>query len=145
MKRTVLFLVISGTAALIITGCSKKNDSVAVSVKSLAGTYKLTAYTASSSGITIDMMPNVEDCEKDNLLTLKADSTYSYKDAGTVCSIDASTDGQWTISGNYFISDGLTPTDSATVKSYSGSSLVLTTTMTDQGTTAVLTQTLTKQ
>jgi len=142
MKRTLLFLVISGTAALIITGCSKKSDTQAATMKNLAGTYKLTAYTATSGGVTIDGMQNMDACQKDDQLKLNADSTLNYIDAGTTCSPDGSYTGSWVVSGNYLILDG---SDSSTIKSFNGSTLVVTFNLTYQGSTVVNTQTLTKQ
>jgi len=142
MKKTVLFLTLTGLTTLIITSCSKKSDSPALSLQNVTGTYKMTAYTLVSAGVTIDAYSKLGSCERDDLLKLNADSTYNYKDAGTVCSPDGSYDGTWKLSGNYFIVDG---SDSSTVTSFNGSTLVLATSDYYNGAAATFTSTYTKQ
>jgi hypothetical protein len=145
MKKTLLFAIICGAAimTIVLAGCSKKGGgSVAATVKSVAGTYKLTASTVTSSGVTVDYMSQIPACEKDDILQLNADSTFAYTDAGTVCTPSGSYSGTWTISGNYFIQNG---TDSATIKSFNGSALVLAVTDNSSGTAITNTTTLTKQ
>ena len=143
MKKTLLFIVISGASllALVLSGCSKKNDATAPTMKSVVGTYKLTALTATGGGVTVDGMQSLDACQKDDNLKLNADSTYNYIDAGTTCSVNGSYDGQWYISGSYFIQDG----DTSTIKSFNGTTLVLTTTGVSSGISVVATETLTKQ
>ena len=110
-------------------------------MKSVAGNYKLTASTVTYGGVTIDGMQYIDDCQKDDILTLNSDSTYVYTDAGTTCSVNGSSTGEWFISGSYFVQDG----DTATIKSFNGSALVLTIKEDYNGATAVGTTTLTKQ
>ena len=146
MKRTLLFLVISGTAALIITGCSKKNDANSYSVKQLAGTYKLTASTATSGGVTLDAMQYIDACQKDDLTKLNADSTFEYVDAGVSCG-NGNVVGTWLVKGNLLITldEGSSTPDSITIKSFNGTNLVLTSTEVQQNITVVGTITYTKQ
>jgi hypothetical protein len=143
MKKTLLFVAIGAAASLtlIISGCSKKNDSTAANMKSVAGTYKLTAYTITVGGVTQDGLQTMDACQKDDNIKFNADSTYNYIDAGTQCGGGDSYDGTWVISGNYFILDGQ---DSATIKSFSGSQLVLSITESQGGITGTINQTLTK-
>ena len=143
MKRTVLFFGFSvATSILVITGCSKKNDAQSYTVKQLAGTYKLTAATATSGSATVDMMQFMDDCEKQDLNKLNADSTYEYI---TTCNGGNTSEGKWVVKGNLLISDPDTYPDTVTIKSFNGSTLVFTITETDQGVTVVNTSTYTKQ
>jgi len=143
MKKSVLIVVFSvATSILIITGCSKKNDAQSYSTKQLAGTYKLTASSATVPGIgTVDLMASMQDCEKQALQTLKEDSTYAHYDA---CYSDTST-GKFVVKGNLFISDPDSYPDTVTIKSFNGSTLVFTFPETEQGVTFTTTMTFTKQ
>jgi len=143
MKKTLLFVFVSATALLLImSGCSKKNDSQAATMKNVAGTYKLTAATGSFAGLTFNLYDSIPACAKDDRLTLNADSTYQYVDAGTQCAPPGDDSGTWVISGNYYIRNG---TDSGTIKSFSGSQLVVSYTDNSMGFPVVATETLTKQ
>ncbi|HVV05153.1 MAG TPA: lipocalin family protein [Puia sp.] len=143
MKKPLLLIAVGAISllTLLLAGCSKKDSGGSYSMKSVAGAYKLTASTVTSGGITVDYMPYLDDCEKDDLLTLNADSTYVYTDAGTTCTPDGSTSGQWYISGSYLIQDG----DTVNIKSFNGTALVLTFTGSSGGVTGTSTTTLTKQ
>jgi len=146
MKRTLLFLVISGSVAMIINGCSKKNDAQSYTVKQLAGTYKLTASKSSSGGITIDNMTQMDDCEKDDLMKLLEDSTIEFIDAGVTCSSGGDYSAKFTVKGNLLIESPETDdADTATIKSFSGSTLVLSTTEAYQGAAILTTVTFAKQ
>jgi len=142
MKKTLLFVFVSATALLLImSGCSKKNDSQAATMKNVAGTYKLTAYTGSFMGMNYNLMDSLETCQRDDNYKFNADSTYQYIDAGTQCSTSGNASGTWYINGNWIVLDG---SDSATIKSFSGSQLVVTFTESSGGLTATATQTFTR-
>ena len=143
MKKTLLFVAVSiaSLLTLFLAGCSKKDSGGSYSMKSVAGNYKLTASTVTSGGATVDYMPYIDDCQKDDLLQLKDDSTYIYTDAGTTCNPDGSSTGEWYISGSNLIQDG----DTVNIKSFNGTALVLTYTGTSGGVSATSTTTLTKQ
>jgi len=144
MKKTLLFFVVSVASllTLLLTGCSKKDSgSGSYSMKTVAGTYKLTASTVTVNGVTSDYMPNIPACEKDDIMQLNSDSTYIYTDAGTTCATNGSGSGQWFISGSLFVQDG----DTLNIKSFNGSALVLTLTESQGGITGTSTTTLTKQ
>lgn len=142
MKKTLLFVIVSAAALLlIISGCSKKNDSQATTMKNVAGTYKLTAATGAFGGLTFNLYDSVPACERDDNLKLNADSTYQVIDAGTQCNPPDNSQGTWFISGNYYIRNG---TDTGTIKSFSGSQLVVTYTDNSLGFPIVATETLTK-
>ncbi|MDO6433863.1 lipocalin family protein [Flavitalea sp. BT771] len=134
MKKTVLFFVISGAVVQIINVCSKKNDAQSYTVKQLAGTYKLTASTSTSSGITVDNVAQMDACEKDDLMKLQEDSTIVFVDAGIQCASGGDYSAKFTVKGNLLIqSPGTDYADKATIKSFSGSTQVLTTAEKDQG------------
>lgn len=83
------------------TGCT-------VNMENLAGSYRLTAlqYKETANATPVDYLAPMEDCEKDDILTLKSDGTYSYADAGTVCTPSRSDNGTWQLKDNVLTSDG---------------------------------------
>ncbi len=144
MKKTLLlFTICTATVfTLTISGCSKKdNNTGGTTMKNVAGTYQLTALTITSGGVTIDGKAQMDDCQKDDNIKLNADSTYNYIDAGTKCQPDGSYDGNWKISGNLLIVDS----DTSTIKSFNGTTLVTTVSGTQSGIAYTSTQTLTKK
>jgi hypothetical protein len=143
MRKTLLFVAFSSAAVLtlILAGCSKKSDTPALTMKNVAGTYKTTALTGAVGGFTINLYDSLDACRKDDNYKFNADSTYQYIDAGTQCSPPANSEGTWVISGNYIILDG---NDTATVKSFNGSQLVVNYTDNSMGITFIATQTFTK-
>ena len=149
MKRTVLFVFSVATSILIITGCKKSDSSSGYSAQQLAGTYKMTAATSTSGGITVDRFANMPDCEKDDLMKIFASPTteVEYIDAGTVCGGGSSGDDyslKLAVKGNLFITLPDTDPDTTNIKSFNGSTLVLTFTEGNQG-SILNTTTYTKQ
>jgi len=148
MKKNLVFLAVAAIAlTLIITGCSKKNDTPAYSAKQISGTYKLTASTATVPGFgDVDMMDAIEECAKDDLQTFQEDGNYQYVDAGVTCSGSNDEEGHFLVKGNLLIlnPDANTP-DTATIKSFSGTKLILSTPVDYGGLTIVGNVTLTKQ
>lgn len=143
MKRTLLLLILTGCAAILVsTGCSKKNDSQTYTNKQLAGTYHQTAWTATTAGVTVDKFKDMDACEKDDVLYLNADSTFEAVDAGTTCTINGSGTGTWVVSGNLIIIGG---NDSSTIKSFNGTNLVISQLDTEQSQPVTYTTTLTKE
>ena len=145
MKKTLLFVIASAALlALIISGCSKKNDATAATMKNVAGTYKLTAATGAFGGLTFNLYDSIPACQRDDNLTLNADSTYQVIDAGTQCNPPDNQTGTWFINGSDFVRHGPVSTDSGTIKSFNGSQLVVTHTDNSFGIPIVATETLTK-
>jgi len=146
MKKTLLFVAVSVASllTLLFAGCSKKNDSVALTMKNVAGTYKLTAATGSFGGYTMNLYDSIPACQKDDNLKLNADSTYQHIDAGTQCNPPGDEQGTWLISGNYFILNSQNGIDTATIKSFNGSQLVVSYTDGSYGFPITATETLTK-
>lgn len=109
-------MTIKCTTAVIITttlllACKKEKSSPAgcgISLTGLAGSYKLTAlqYKQGAATAPVDYLTYLEDCEKDDVLELKSDGTYTYHDAGITCKESAADNGTWTVSGKTLSSDG---------------------------------------
>ena len=115
MKKIILSAAILAT---FITGCKKKDDPAPTTTKTT--TQYLTAHSWKISGavsnVAIDAdgdgnvtTPNTTDlwnggfystCDKDDILTLAANGTGTYADAGVSCGGPASTSLTWTLSGN---------------------------------------------
>ncbi len=124
--KWALIALVSGS---ILYSCKKEeskpnnNNSCEVNVANLAGNYKVTAlqYKASANATPVDYLAPMEDCEKDDILTLKTDGTYIYTDAGIVCKPDGNQQGTWKLEGKTLTSDGILR---GTVSSYDCKTLV---------------------
>ncbi|HEY8897494.1 MAG TPA: lipocalin family protein [Niastella sp.] len=141
-KSLALLLLASAT----FTACKKDKDdeSLAVTKDNLVATYTVASIKMKSGSTEKDVTndPNyVEQCEKDDELTLKADMTLQIKDAGTQCSPTSSGPGTWSITGNTLTIDG----DENTIKSLSKNSLVLENSWTVSGVTFTITTTLNRK
>ncbi|SKA37698.1 Lipocalin-like domain-containing protein [Chitinophaga eiseniae] len=109
-------MTIKCTAAVIIAStlllaCKKEKSSPSgcdISVAGLSGSYKLTAlqYKENASSAPIDYLAYLEACEKDDIMELKSNGTYTYHDAGTACAEPATDHGTWTVTGKTLTSDG---------------------------------------
>ena len=122
MKWALMCIVTSA----ILFSCKKEESQpsgCSISMTGLAGSYKLTAlqYKASAAATPVDYLAGMEDCEKDDIITLKGDGTYIYNDAGTVCTPVKSDHGTWQVKGNILTSDG---TLNGTVVSYDCKTMV---------------------
>ena len=119
MKLVFLFVLISSIA---LFSCKKdkkdKDNDCAISEANLAGSYKIVSikYKASASAQEVDYIDQLlEPCEKDDVVTLNADHTYTSTDAGTACSPNGTYTGDWSLSNNIISVDG----DPATLESFS--------------------------
>lgn len=125
VKRTLTIFF----TGLILFSCQKekgrKNGTECnLSMANIAGAYKLTklTYKANASTPETDFLVFMDDCEKDDLITLRAEGKYTYDDEGTVCSPDQSSTGDWRLVNNRIISDGMV---SGTVSKFDCQALVL--------------------
>lgn len=108
MKK--ILLTFTTFCLLFLTNCSKDDDDDAnnepsLTVESLAGNYKLITVTGKTNvipetDITDDYL---EPCQKDDIITLKTDATYLYKDEGTKCSTPGDSNGAWALTGDIII------------------------------------------
>ena len=120
MKKLVFFLAI-GT--LTFVSCKKDKDDCQTTAASLAAAYRTVSikYKQTPSSSELDYFATLDACEKDDILTLNANGTYSYTDAGSVCAPPGSYTGTWSVSGNTITVDG----DNGTIQSFDCSTLVL--------------------
>lgn len=107
MKK--LFLAIS-ILAFAFTSC-KKDDKKDCSLteKNLAGNYMVTSvkYQGSATSQELDFFDDFyEACQKDDIITISADHTYKYVDAGTSCQPNGNYDGTWSLQGTQLTLDG---------------------------------------
>lgn len=91
----------------------------------ISGTYRLTAVgykmnaTATEQPVYDQWV--TEACEKDDQITLNANGTFTYTDAGVKCNPDGGYTSTWSLNGSTITVDG----DPATIQSFSCSSLVI--------------------
>lgn len=124
--RKILFGVTVIVVFLVINACKKSNSSSnsAKTVQNLTGSYSFTAITANAMGQTIDLYDSLPACERDNIVQLNADLSAKFIDAGTVCVPPSDSTGTWSLSQN---TDTLYVAGGASyIKSWDGSTLVLT-------------------
>lgn len=130
MKKNVLLtgmlLLITGIAFI---SCSKSNDDddddreCEISVASVAGKYRIVSAKRVEASGEVDVLNTMyESCELDDINELKADKTFIYTDAGTVCSPAGNFTGTWNISGRTLqLNSGL-----SNIESFNCSELVVT-------------------
>lgn len=139
MLRKILALSI---VAVTLFSCKKDDDvktTTTPSKEQLVGTWRQTA--ESTNGVSTWNTSNYQACEMDDNITLNTDNTYTYTDAGTVCSPSGNDAGAWAISGSTFTVDGYP----RTVEGFNGTTLNLKDTYTFGGMTITVTSTYTKQ
>ena len=141
MKK-LLFGLLSLT--LLTTACKKSKDAPAVTKENLAGSYKITSIKASINGSPFVDADYRDACQKDDIIELKADFTYSYHDAGTVCNPAGDATGTWALDGTT-ISSPDNAEINGDITSFDGSSLEVTVNSTDGGTIITAKTTLKKQ
>ncbi|MBS1564784.1 MAG: lipocalin family protein [Bacteroidetes bacterium] len=126
MKYSLKALFMIPALALAFAGasCKKNKDDKKcdINMASIAGTYRLASlkYKPGAGQPEQDVMPMRDACENDDLVTLNANGTYHYQDAGTVCTPSGNDDGTWSLNGNTLSSDGDMRGD---IKSFDCSSL----------------------
>ena len=103
MKRTALFLGLVTLFVFNFSSCKKSSgddEDCEITIANLAGTYKLISAKYVNGSTETDALHDLyDDCELDDTNELKADKTFVYTDAGTVCSPSGSESGTWDISG----------------------------------------------
>lgn len=104
MKR--MLLAFTTLSMLLLASCDKddddENEEPSLTAQSLAGNYKLTSAKGKTSTIPeTDVMDFIlEPCQKDDIISLKADLTYEYRDEGTECIPSGDETGTWSLNGN---------------------------------------------
>jgi hypothetical protein len=94
MKKLIFFVML-----VLAFSCSKNDDNnpPQITMQNLAGDYKITS--AKANGIDV-LNSYLDPCQRDDVYTLEADSTYTITDAGTPCNPSSDTTGTWSLSGN---------------------------------------------
>ena len=125
MKHTLFSLF--AILLLSITSCDKKDDDtttppdVTPTQINLVGTYKpVKVVSMQNADITSEWLNN---CEKDNLFKLNADSTYIVVDAGVQCATSRFTSGEWSLTNSTTI---VLDDEVGTIKRFNGINLDIT-------------------
>ncbi len=105
MKKALLLIA---PVCLFLGSCKK--DSCKTDAASLAGAYKISSvkYKVNSSVPEADYTDEYfsSPCEKDDVMNLSANGTFTLTDAGTTCTPPTSASGTWSVTGSQLIVDG---------------------------------------
>lgn len=151
MKKTSIRLVLALAFSVLLLGACKKDKDdkpVGATKENLAGSYKLTKLDAMVPGTSPqNMLGTLEDCEKDDIYTLRADFTARYEDAGTKCDANGSNsyDTNWELDGNNITVHGGSYDFIGVIKSFDGKTLVIEGTYDYMGMSVKFEATLAKQ
>jgi hypothetical protein len=121
MKKAIFALSV---LTLVFASCKKdnKDEPVTPTKENLTGSYRLTAFTVTSGGSTLNLFNMMDACQKDDIYKLNADNSYVVDDAGIVCSPSNEYTGDWSLVNSTTINiDG----DVGTIKSWNGKTLVV--------------------
>lgn len=140
MKK-VLFGFLS-IALVAGTACKKSKDTPAITKENLTGTYIVTAATMRvGTSPEVDMLSQMDACQKDDQYKLNADGSFSIIDAGAKCDPPGDYSDTWTLSGTQITIDG----EVGTVTRFDGTNLDVTTEYSDSGMTFTIKTTYKKQ
>ncbi len=138
MKNLLYPVLVAAPLALIIFSCHKSNTNESITFLNIVGNYKVTSDIYSNGQQSINFYDSIDVCQKDDIFEFQKDSTFDYVDAGTVCQPNGSFSSIWSLAGTNLTISG---NQSATVKSLSSKTLVLTTV--DNSASPAITETLT--
>ncbi len=97
------FVILVTAFVLLAISCQKEDEQphVEITIQNMAGTYKL-----SKIGVKVDNSAESDvtrfllmECQKDDLLTLDTNLTYSYVDVGISCGT-GNVDGKWALNNS---------------------------------------------
>ena len=117
-------IIVVALAFTLFVSCDKDDDTCNQDMAGIAGSYRVTAvtYKQTSSSAETDyynfFFPDA--CDRDDILTLNANGTYTLTDAGVVCSPSNTDTGTWSQTGNTIIVDG----EAGTILSFNCDALV---------------------
>lgn len=150
MKKTSIRILFTFALSAILLGACKKDkdaEPVGATKENLAGSYKLIKLDVTVPGAPPqDGLSELEDCEKDDIYTLRVDFTARYEDAGTKCDANGSStyDTEWELDGNNITVRGGSYDFVGVIKSFNGKNLVIEGTY-DMGVSVKFQATLAKQ
>jgi hypothetical protein len=145
MKKVIVALF---SLSILFVSCKKEDNNCAKTQATIAGTYKVVKLEEGFPGNLQDVtLDDIDPCELDNRLELRADGTSSYTDEGVVCTPNVSEDGNWRVNTNGTITfaDGALDLEDATIVSFDCKNLVLENTETINGVILVYRVTIAKQ
>ena len=137
MKK--LFIIAS---ALLVAFSSCKKDDPAPTCNldnnGILGSYKITSilYKANTATPEVDIFALYDGCQKDDILTMLSNGTYTITEGATTCTPTNADSGTWSLSGSTLTLDG---TDPGTVSNFSCSGFTLTQTFAATGETTKIT------
>jgi type II secretory pathway component GspD/PulD (secretin) len=149
MRKIVLTAMVIGL--FLVNACSKSDnssgntapDKTAKTVQNLSGSYNITASTANVFGATLNLYDSLPACQRDNIIQLDTNLTAQFIDAGTACVPPTDSTGKWSLSSN---SDTIyVAGESSFIKSWDGTTLVLTTSINVMGFPVTATSTFVKK
>jgi hypothetical protein len=124
MKKILMGII--ALSMLTVTSCKKKDkepENITPTTSNLSGSYKTAKVTGTASGSSteIDITNTwLDACEKDDIITLNANGTYTVVDAGTTCSPTSADTGTWSLVNSTTINiDG----SNNTIKRFNGTNL----------------------
>jgi hypothetical protein len=129
MKKGIFIVSLTG---ITFAACKKEDTkaSCPATMAGLAGTYSLVKVEQGANGTYTDVTTTyTQPCQRDNKLTLYADSTYKYEDAGTVCTFNESDSSTWEIDAGGKLNIGAVGPfilDDLTISSFDCNNLVTT-------------------
>jgi hypothetical protein len=143
--RKIVFAVSAIVLFLAINACKKTSAiSNARTVQNLSGSYSLTALTVNFAGVDFNVYDTLPPCQKDNIIQLNSSNMMaSFIDAGVPCVPPSDSTGTWSLSQNtdtIYVAGG-----ASYIKSWNGSTLVLTNAETISGVPVTATTTLAKK
>lgn len=147
MSRTTWLVICIVAMTFIFISCSKEsssgNNGSAITKENIAGSYMLTAATGSIPGLPPqNVYDSIPPCQRDDIYKLNLDYSMDYVDAGTKCVPPGDAVSTWSLSGTTKIIIG---TDTATIQSFNGKTLVVSSVVTIVGIAVTTTDTFTKQ
>lgn len=124
MKKILMGII--ALSMLTVTSCKKKDkepENITPTTSNLSGSYKTAKVTGTASGSSteIDITSTwLDACEKDDIITLSSNGTYTVVDAGTTCSPTSADTGTWSLVNSTTINiDGSVNT----IKRFNGTNL----------------------
>ena len=145
MKRFFLFSIL---VSIIFISCKKSsnNTSCSLSSTSIVGNYKITSYTMTSGGQTIDLFSDttsVSLCERDNIFSINSNGIFAESEGAVSCNPSSASGnlGNWSLTGNNFSIGDSTSSEVFTISDYSCASFKLN----QSDSTSSLSITMTKQ
>lgn len=120
-------LTLATVLVIAFSSCKKDDPAPTCNLDSngILGGYKITSllYKANAATPEIDLFALYDACEKDDILTMLANGTYTVTEGATACTPTNADSGTWSLSGTTLTLDG---TNAGTVSNFSCSGFTIT-------------------